>query len=72
MPDAGVPVAARPFDLTGELVRGEGREQRPRTFRTAQSARDSFRTARSLSYPEWLLAIGAPRVADRRPSVVGR
>lgn len=33
--------------------------ERPRTFRTPQSARDSFRAARSLSYPEWLLMIGA-------------
>ena len=30
---------------------------RPLTFRTAQSPRDSFAVARSLSYPEWLMAI---------------
>lgn len=32
---------------------------RPRTFRTAQSARDSLAATRSSSYPEWLLAIAA-------------
>jgi hypothetical protein len=30
---------------------------RPRTFRTAQSARDAFSTVRSMSYPEWLLEL---------------
>lgn len=51
--------AARPHRLPLFLLRTAkrvlGDAQRPRSFRTAQSTRDSFRTARSLSYPEWLL-----------------